>query len=702
MQTKSTKKALLMSVLSVLVCFTMLIGTTFAWFTDSVASTGNIIKSGNLDVTLEWMDGTEEVADADSDIWQDASQIAIFDYDLWEPGFTQVRHVKIGNEGTLALKYKVVIEANGETTDLADVIDVYYLDPAAQVKGREDLTDDDYLGTLSNVIGKINNAAAGELAADTDDVITIALKMQESAGNTYMNKSVGTTFSVKILATQLASEEDSFGKDYDETATHYDALATTQAEISAAVKAGKKTIGISGTVTLTGGMNISNTTFVGVGNGAAIDFGTHGISGIGNTFQNLTLDNDRNGYYNGMQYSDAENTTYKNCVIANGVTTYGNSTFVGCTFNELPAGNYALWFYDGVNFVVEDCVFNYGNRAIKIFSDGPLDMTVTIRNCSFKASETSVASKAMIEIDDTHMRSAKVTVSDITIDSAIAAQGVYRIDDGALNTSTAKSVVTVSGVKTLVSDGLCTDENGNYYVYTAAGLNSLKAWMDSNQNKAFWGKTYNIMADIDATNVSWPTKQYSPDSNTFNGIVFNGNGHTISNLTITGSGLFTGATKGMDSTQVSTFKDITFDNATVTGGTHHNGVVWGEAYGGLTLENVKVINSKVNGGCNVGGLVGRNSELHSVFTFTDCSVIDTVINATQVGDYAGASAFLGNALKIGDSCSAKVVFNGNNVSERNELNSASGLYGGGIYTVAEYGAETWEQPIVVTDFTNHN
>ena len=32
----------------------------------------------------------------------------------------------------------------------------------------------------------------------------------------------------------------------------------------------------------------------------------YGISGTGNTFKNLILDNDRDGWYKGVQYSDEE------------------------------------------------------------------------------------------------------------------------------------------------------------------------------------------------------------------------------------------------------------------------------------------------------------------------------------------------------------------------------------------------------------
>ena len=140
MKKNQTRRALLMSALSLLLCVSMLVGTTFAWFTDSVTSANNIIKSGNLDVEMYWADGTKAVPTEKSG-WTDASKGAIFNYDLWEPGYTQVRHIKIANEGTLALKYKVSIVANGVVSDLANVIDVYYADPSVQVANRTDLTD---------------------------------------------------------------------------------------------------------------------------------------------------------------------------------------------------------------------------------------------------------------------------------------------------------------------------------------------------------------------------------------------------------------------------------------------------------------------------------------------------------------------------------------------------------------------------------
>ena len=54
MNKKSTKRSLLLSALSLVLCLSMLVGTTFAWFTDSVTSGKNRIVAGNLDVELEY------------------------------------------------------------------------------------------------------------------------------------------------------------------------------------------------------------------------------------------------------------------------------------------------------------------------------------------------------------------------------------------------------------------------------------------------------------------------------------------------------------------------------------------------------------------------------------------------------------------------------------------------------------------------
>ncbi|MBQ9953446.1 MAG: leucine-rich repeat protein [Clostridia bacterium] len=211
-KTKSTKRALLTSALALLLCVSMLIGSTFAWFTDSVTSAGNIIKSGKLDVTMEWKDAT---ATGKQLTYKDASEGAIFNYELWEPGYVEAKNIKISNVGTLALKYHLNIAANGEVSDLADVIDVYFAEGEYTLANR-DMAELTLVGTLSDILDGMPANMAGDLEADTADTVTIALKMQESAGNKYQDLAIGTDFKVILMATQDNVEFDSFDENYDD------------------------------------------------------------------------------------------------------------------------------------------------------------------------------------------------------------------------------------------------------------------------------------------------------------------------------------------------------------------------------------------------------------------------------------------------------------------------------------------------------
>ena len=209
---KNTKRALLSSVVALFLCFSMLLGTTFAWFTDSVTSAGNIIQSGTLDVEMEWKDATATGA---QQAYKDASEGAIFNYDKWEPGYVEAKNIKISNVGTLALQYNLRIAANGEVSKLADVIDVYYAEGEYTLATRE-MTDLTKIGTLSDVLDGMPANMTGDLEAGKNDIVTIALKMQEDAGNDYQGLSIGTNFSVILMATQDNVEKDAFDENYDD------------------------------------------------------------------------------------------------------------------------------------------------------------------------------------------------------------------------------------------------------------------------------------------------------------------------------------------------------------------------------------------------------------------------------------------------------------------------------------------------------
>ena len=211
MKLKSKKSALLLSFTSLLLCFAMLAGSTFAWFTDTATTGVNRIQSGTLDVdivdaadttksldkqTLKWVrakSGTEEKEVVDS------AEI------LWEPGCTyQLQPFMIANKGNLALKYKIQITGIQGDAKLNEVIEWK-------------INDQDINLTEKHLLaGTANNPTYS-------DAITISGHMKEKAGNEYQNLTIDG-IAITVYATQLNSENDSFGPDYDKDATYYPVL----------------------------------------------------------------------------------------------------------------------------------------------------------------------------------------------------------------------------------------------------------------------------------------------------------------------------------------------------------------------------------------------------------------------------------------------------------------------------------------------
>ena len=228
---KTTKRALWSSVVALFMCFAMLLGSTYAWFTDSVTSSGNIIQTGELKVGMYYADGAKTVPAVGSDGWKDASKEAIFNNTLWEPGYTEAKHILIVNKGTLALNYRMRIVANGTVSKLADVIDVYCIlgnetngyQGATKVENRDmealvKAGTAKNLGSLADILGTADNLSKtvnGMLLAGKNATLTLVLKMQETANNDYQNLSIGSDFRVELIATQAAYENDSFDDQYD-------------------------------------------------------------------------------------------------------------------------------------------------------------------------------------------------------------------------------------------------------------------------------------------------------------------------------------------------------------------------------------------------------------------------------------------------------------------------------------------------------
>ena len=190
---KSTKRALLGSVMAMVLCLAMLVGATFAWFTDTASTGVNKIQAGNLDVQL--VDENGNSLEGKTLEFKKAANAAEGEAVLWEPGCTyELPAVYVKNNGKLALKYKVAITGINGSAKLNEVIDWTINDA--------DLSADHSLS-----------------AGATSEALTIKGHMQESAGNDYMNESIDG-IAITVYATQDTVESDSFNNTYDANATY--------------------------------------------------------------------------------------------------------------------------------------------------------------------------------------------------------------------------------------------------------------------------------------------------------------------------------------------------------------------------------------------------------------------------------------------------------------------------------------------------
>ena len=207
---KSTKRALLGSVMAMVLCLAMLIGATFAWFTDTASTNVNKIQAGNLDVALEMKDGDNWVSAEGKTLTFKTKDNRAADQILWEPGCTyELPQLRVVNKGNLALKYKIQITGIQGDAKLNEVIDWTINDAAI------DLTE----GHLT--------------AGQQGDAFTIKGHMQDTAGNDYQNLTIDG-IGINVVATQDTVESDSFHNQYDADA-EYPIAVTTGDELQAIV-----------------------------------------------------------------------------------------------------------------------------------------------------------------------------------------------------------------------------------------------------------------------------------------------------------------------------------------------------------------------------------------------------------------------------------------------------------------------------------
>ncbi len=338
MTNKSTKKALLLSVLSMLICVAMLVGTTFAWFTDSVTSGRNTIKAGNLDVVLKYWDKTA------NDFVEVNNTTKLFNDDaLWEPGHTEIAYLEVSNAGTLALKYQLGVNVvsevagtnvAGEKFNLSD----YLVFEAVEIE--------------KEAVGTYTREGAWEAAGDEmgladyksgikylekqgdKEYVAVIIYMPTVVGNE-ANYKTGTTapsitMGVELVATQMVSEKDFFGNDYDDLADFIPAWDGEASDEVPAVQDGVITINTAAQLAAFAADVNGGNDYVGkkVVLGASINLGNKAwtpiggfrgtFDGQGNTIYNLNTEADQFAGLFGNAYGTIRNVNVDGATVKGG------------------------------------------------------------------------------------------------------------------------------------------------------------------------------------------------------------------------------------------------------------------------------------------------------------------------------------------------------------------------------------------------
>ena len=455
---RATKRALLTSVMALVMCVVMLVGTTFAWFTDTASTGVNKIQAGNLDIKVEYrtsFEGDWKTLDDATDLFGAAGT-------LFEPGHTRVVELRITNAGNLALKYKIGMNVVSETAGTNKAGNPYKLSDYLKVAatGFQQYPAEGSIGAMMEQLifqkgdygmwterdfanfelEYASNGSVHELKPGDAQILGIKVYMPESVGNEAnaisSEKAASISFGLNILATQYTVERDSYGTQYDKDATYPVIVSNQQQANDAITKAADKKVNISiasgQTITLDNGIANEGTksrdvAFVGDGT-QTVDVITNAVNAEGGqlnyqrgstfTFENLTIQAGE-GNFDGIVCNEL---TYKNCTIKGKLTLYGKATFINCTFDNTMANQYSIWTWGGTDVTFEDCTFNTNGKAILLYGQATAakPTNLVVNNCTFNDRNNGAAGKAAIEIGNDYNATYTLTVNNATVNGFAA------------------------------------------------------------------------------------------------------------------------------------------------------------------------------------------------------------------------------------------------------------------------------------------
>lgn len=570
MTRKTTKRAMLFSVLALVLCMSMFVGTTYAWFTDSVTSANNVIHSGNLDIDVQYT--------LDGENWADlANAEDLFQKGLWEPGHTEVVALKITNKGSLALKYaafiNVIDEVVGKTKDgkdivLSDILTVSTLsfedagiDPVFNINIAERSIEEAFKNENGIAYGDAVSFKNGNILEDekhlepgVSQYVVIKVDMAETVGNEANHDGVNVpaiTFGVNVVATQYTSESDSFGKDYDAEAY----LISSSEDLKDALTKDEEHIMIelAGNVTWDtaawssnpmGGASTKTITIN--GNGNTITFNstnsdwTNVVTGDAVlTIKNATVTNSgydaTSGTWNGHDITFKDAVVLENVTLLNAIALMDDATLTNVTLTDDSTSDaYGIWIrpngqtvnIDGLNM---DMTTSAGNdRGIKIDNEYAVandnGVTLNVKNATFKTEK-----KAAILVKSTG--NVNITLENIDI-SGVAADPFNEVwvDDAAAANA---DKVTVTGGKVIVEGGAGTPNTNSVAAGTTVPMGTViksgaqtvinnEGTIDLSGKPNLGGGDVVINGGtVSTTSVNYTGLQHAGEV-TYNGVTFNG------------------------------------------------------------------------------------------------------------------------------------------------------------------------------------
>ena len=409
MKLKSKKSALLLSFTSLLLCFAMLAGSTFAWFTDTATTGVNQIKSGNLDIEVQYRTtagGKWEKIDDQTDLFGTASA-------LFEPGHTRVVELKIENAGNLALKYKIGMNIASETVGTNKAGNPYKLSDYLKVAatgfqqypaeggiaeamewaifqpGMESMWKEHPFTNFE--LEYASNGNVHVLQPGAAQILGIKVYMPDSVGNEANAKTTADAASIKfglsVYATQYTTESDSFGTQYDKDATYPETFTTvTAADYQTALEAVKTAVADgSKNVTISVRNNISGATGIvtGKNNDVTVDLGNK-------TVEVLTTVGSSGTETLGAQFLQGSSVTLKN----------GTYKFTANNRNaKILIQNYSDLTLDSVTLDADGKLYALSSNCGKVTIKGATNITASSgtaldvmhwENDSYKEEGTSV------------------------------------------------------------------------------------------------------------------------------------------------------------------------------------------------------------------------------------------------------------------------------------------------------------------------